>query len=110
MLLYWIYLLLAIGCEVLGTTLMKISNGFTKLIPSILVVVFYILTLPFFTLALKKINVSVAYAVWSGIGTASIAIIGYILFKEQMNPVKIAAIVMIIAGIVMLNLSDVTRG
>ncbi|MTI55840.1 MAG: multidrug efflux SMR transporter [Geosporobacter ferrireducens] len=107
---YWIYLLLAIGCEVLGTTLMKISNGFTKLIPSILVVVFYILTLPFFTLALKKINVSVAYAVWSGIGTASIAIIGYILFKEQMNPVKIAAIVMIIAGIVMLNLSDVTRG
>jgi len=106
---YWIYLLLTIGCEVTGTVLMKVSNGFTRVVPTILVAVFYILTLPLFTLALKRINLSVAYAVWSGIGTASIAIIGYILFKEQMNPVKIAAIVMIIVGVVMLNLSGVTR-
>lgn len=110
MILYWIYLLLAIGCEVTGTVLMKISNGFTRIVPTILVAVFYILTLPLFTLALKRIDVSVAYPVWSAIGTASIAILGYVLFKEQMNPVKIAAIVMIIAGIVMLNLSGVTRG
>lgn len=106
---YWIFLLLAIGCEITGTVMMKISNGFTKLVPSILVAVFYILTLPFFTLALKKIDVGVAYAIWSGIGTVSIAIIGYLLFKEQMPPVKIAAIAMIIAGVVMLNLSGVTR-
>lgn len=102
-------MLLAIGCEITGTVMMKISNGFTKLVPSILVAVFYILTLPFFTLALKKIDVGVAYAIWSGIGTVSIAIIGYLLFKEQMPPVKIAAIAMIIAGVVMLNLSGVTR-
>jgi small multidrug resistance pump len=89
--------------------MMKVSNGFTKLVPSILMAVFYILTLPFFTLALKKIDVGVAYAIWSGIGTVSIAIIGYLLFKEQMPPVKIAAIAMIIAGVVMLNLSGVTR-
>ena len=89
--------------------MMKVSNGFTKLVPSILVAVFYILTLPFFTLALKKIDGGVAYAIWSGIGTASIAIIGYLLYKEQMPPIKIAAIAMIIAGVVMLNLSGVTR-
>ncbi len=102
-------MLLAIGCEIMGTVMMKVSNGFTKLVPSILMAVFYILTLPFFTLALKKIDVGVAYAIWSGIGTVSIAIIGYLLFKEQMPPVKIAAIAMIIAGVVMLNLSGVTR-
>lgn len=109
MLLYWIYLLLTIGCEVTGTVLMKVSNGFTRIVPSILMMVFYILTLPLFTLAVKRINLSVAYAVWSGLGTASIAIIGFVLFKEQMNPVKIAAIVMIIVGVITLNLSGVTR-
>lgn len=65
MILNWIYLLLAIACEVTGTVMMKVSDGFTRMIPSILVAVFYILTLPFFTLALKKIDVGVAYAVWS---------------------------------------------
>lgn len=105
---YWIYLLLSIGCEVLGTTFLKISNGFTKIVPSILVGVFYILALPFWALALKRIDISVAYTVGSAIGTASIAIIGYILFKEQMTAFKITAITMIVAGIIMLNLSGVT--
>lgn len=109
MLISWMYLLLAIACEVLGTTFLKISDGFTKLVPSILVGVLYILTLPFFALALKKFSISVAYAVWSAIGTASIAVIGYFLFKEQMTPVKITAIIMIVIGIIMLNLSGVTR-
>jgi small multidrug resistance pump len=85
-----------------GTTLMKM-NGFTNLVPSVLMIVFYVLTLPFFTLALKRIDVGVAYAVWSAVGTASIAIIGFIVFKEQMNPVKITAIIMIIIGMVMLK-------
>lgn len=106
---YWVFLFLTIGCDVVGTTLMKISNGFTRIVPTIFVAVFYILTLPFFTMALKKINISVAYAIWSGIGTASIAIVGYMLFQEQMNIVKITAIVMIIAGVIMLNLNGVTR-
>ncbi len=110
MILNWIYLLLAIACEVTGTVMMKVSDGFTRMIPSILVAVFYILTLPFFTLALKKIDVGVAYAIWSAVGTASIAVIGYLLFKEQMNPVKITAIILIIIGVVMLNLGGVTRG
>ncbi len=78
-------------------------NGFTNLVPSVLMIVFYVLTLPFFTLALKRIDVGVAYAVWSAVGTASIAIIGFIVFKEQMNPVKITAIIMIIIGMVMLK-------
>lgn len=107
---YWIYLFLTIACEVTGTVMMKVSNGFTRIVPSILMMVFYISILPLFTLALKKINLGVAYAIWSGVGTASIAIIGYLLFKEQMNPVKITAIAMIIIGVIMLNLSGVTHG
>ncbi len=109
MLIYWLYLTLAIACEVLGTTFLKLSDGFTKLVPSILVGIFYILTFPFFSLALKKMSVSVAYTVWSAVGTACVALIGYFFFKEQMSAVKIIAITMIVAGIVMLNLTGVTR-
>jgi len=62
----WLYLVLAILLEVSGTTCMKLSEGFTRMVPSILLVVFYTLSLGMLTLALKKIDVSVAYAIWSG--------------------------------------------
>jgi len=102
---YWLFLVAAIGFEVLGTTSMKFSNGFTKLVPSILMGLFYILSLSMLTISLKKINVSTAYAIWSGIGTAAIAAIGFIFFKEQISIIKIAAIALIISGVVILNLA-----
>ncbi len=77
----WLYLVAAIVTEVIGTTYMKLSEGFSKLTPSILVFVFYGLSLVALTLALKRIDVSVAYAVWSGLGTAMIAAIGLLIFK-----------------------------
>ena len=73
----WIYLLSAILLEVSGTMSMKLSEGLTKTIPSILIFIFYGLSLSLLTLALKSIPVSVAYAIWSGIGTALIAVIGF---------------------------------
>lgn len=106
---YWIFLIAAIGFEVLGTTSMKISNGFTKPVPSVLMAIFYILSLSLLTLSLKKINVSTAYAVWSGIGTAAIAVIGFLLFKETISIVKVLAIALIITGVVLLNLSGGTH-
>src|SRR3989338_1998353 len=69
------WLLLAIVLEVCGTTSMKLSEGFAKLLPSILIFVFYGLSFASLTIALKSIDVSIAYAVWSGVGTALIAAI-----------------------------------
>ena len=101
----WLYLALAILLEVSGTTCMKLSQGFTKLVPSILLFVFYTLSMGMLTLALKRIDVSVAYAVWSGVGTALIATIGVLWFKEPVTALKLMSLGLIIIGVVGLNLS-----
>ena len=100
----WIYLALAILLEVAGTTCMKLSEGFTRLVPSILLFVFYTLSFGMLTLALKRIDVSVAYAVWSGVGTALIASIGVLWFREPMTALKLISLALIIVGVVGLNL------
>ena len=105
----WLYLALAILLEVSGTTCMKLSQGFTKLVPSILLFVFYTLSMGMLTLALKKIDVSVAYAVWSGVGTALIATIGVLWFKEPATALKLISLGLIIIGVVGLNLSGGTH-
>jgi small multidrug resistance pump len=99
-----LFLLLAILFEVSGTTCMKLSQGFTRLWPSIGLGVFYATSLAFLTLALKRIDVSVAYAVWSGLGTALIAVIGIAVFREPLTALKISSIVLIVLGVVGLNL------
>jgi small multidrug resistance pump len=101
----WLYLVLAILLEVSGTTCMKLSEGFTRIVPSILLFVFYILSFGMLTLALKKIDVSLAYAVWSGVGTALIATIGVLWFKEPATAMKLISLGLIIIGVVGLNLS-----
>ena len=105
----WLYLVLAILLEVSGTTCMKLSEGFTKLVPSILLFVFYSLSFGMLTLALKRIDVSVAYAVWSGVGTALIATIGVMWFKEPITALKLISLALIIGGVVGLNLSGGTH-
>jgi len=102
--LFWIYLLIAILTEVVGTTLMKVSQGLTRLIPSVLMFVLYGISFVFMALALKKIEVSVAYAIWSGLGTAVIAAIGIIWFQESFNIAKVVGTLLVIAGVVLLNL------
>jgi small multidrug resistance pump len=102
---HWLYLGLAIILEVSGTTSMKLSNGFTKLIPSLVMFIFYILSFVSLTFAIKKIDIGVAYAVWSGLGTAFIGLIGIGLFKEPATAVKFIFLGLIIVGVVGLNLS-----
>lgn len=101
----WLYLTLAIVLEVAGTTSMKVSDGLSRLVPSVLIFVFYGASFAFLTLALKRIDVSLAYAVWAGTGTALIAAIGGIWFGEVLTPTRIACIGLIVAGVVGLNLS-----
>jgi len=102
---HWFFLAGAIALEVAGTTSMKLSEGFTKLVPSVLLFVFYAASFVALTFALKKIEVSVAYAVWSGVGTALIAAIGILYFREAATVLKFISILLIIVGVVGLNLS-----
>ncbi len=99
-----LYLTAAIVLEVGGTTCMKLSEGFSKLWPSVMVFVLYGLSLGLLTLALKRIDVSVAYAVWSGMGTALIALIGVVWFKEPVTALRIVCLGLIIMGVIGLNL------
>ena len=105
MLLSWVYLIMAIIFEVAGTTSMKISEGFTKVVPSIAMAIFYMLSLTALTFALKKFDVSMAYAIWSGVGTALITAVGFYFFKEEMTPMRLISIGLIILGVIGLHLS-----
>jgi small multidrug resistance pump len=106
---HWIYLTLAIVFEVAGTTSMKLSAGFSRLVPSVLMGVFYVVCFGFLALTLKKIDVSVAYAIWSGVGTALIATIGILCFREPITLLKVFGLLAIICGVVVLNLSGGTH-
>jgi small multidrug resistance pump len=103
---YWLYLAIGIVFEVLGTISMKYAEGFTKLIPSILAFLFYGISLIALVFVLKKFQVSVTYAIWASVGTALIAIIGIIWFKESVSLIKILSILLIILGILGLELFD----
>lgn len=102
----WLLLFFAIAMEVSGTICMKLSQGFSMLWPSILVFVFYGFSFTASTFALKTIDVSIAYAVWTALGTAIIAVIGMAWFHEALSPLKVIALLMIITGVVLLNLSS----
>ena len=101
---FWIYLLIAILTEVVGTTMMKVSQGLTRLIPSVLMFVMYAISFVFMAFALKKLEVSTAYAIWSGLGTALIAAIGIVLFHESFSIPKVVGAALGIAGVVLIGL------
>lgn len=99
-----LYLIIAIILEVAGTTSMKLSHGFTKPLPSILIFVFYLFSFIALTLSLKKLEISVAYAIWAGLGTLLIAIIGVVFFHETMTAIKMGSLSLIIIGVMGLKL------
>ena len=102
----WVYLLAAIVLEVCGTLSMKLSEGFTKPLPSVMIFVFYVASLFLLTLAVKRIDVSTAYAVWAGLGTTLIAVAGFVWFREPVTLIKVLSIALIIAGVVGLRLTS----
>jgi small multidrug resistance pump len=102
----WYYLIAAIVFEVCGTTCMKLSEGFEKSTPSWLMFLFYGLSFYAMTIAIKRIEVSVAYAIWSGLGTALIAAIGIFWFQETIGWLKLVSLALIIVGIAGLNLTS----
>ena len=101
----WLWLGLAIVLEVSGTMCMKLSAGFTRLLPTALIAVFYAASFTAMVMSLKRIDLGVAYAVWAGIGTALVAALGILVFREAAATMKLIAILLIISGVVMLHLS-----
>jgi small multidrug resistance pump len=101
----WLFLAAAILCEVCGTTSMKLSAGFSKIMPSVLIFVFYAASFGFLTMALRSIQLGLAYAIWAGLGTALTVAVGVVIFKEPMGLAKLVSVGLIIAGVVGLKLS-----
>ena len=100
----WIMLLLAGVFEVGWATAMKLSEGFTKLIPSVVTAAGYILSAVFLSLALKKLPLGTAYTMWTGFGLVGTTLLGVFLFREALSIPQIICILVIIAGIVGLKL------
>ncbi|MER7504352.1 multidrug efflux SMR transporter [Nonomuraea pusilla] len=102
----WILLAFAIASEVLATSALKLSNGLTHLGWSVVVAAGYLVSFVLLARALKlQLEMGTAYAVWSGVGTAAIALIGAAFMGESLNPAKIGGILLIIGGVVVLNLA-----
>lgn len=94
----------AIVCELIGTNALKAADGFTRLLPTLLVIAGYGASFYLMSLSLRTIPLGIAYAIWSGLGTAAIAIIGVMVWREQLNLAGVIGIVLIIAGVVLLNM------
>lgn len=101
----WLFLFLAILFEISGTTLLKLSDGWTRLWPTLGMAAAYAACFYCLSLALQKIEMGVAYAVWSAVGIAILTLIGVLFFKESLGPIKLASLALIVLGVVGLNLS-----
>ncbi|ACV58896.1 DMT family transporter [Alicyclobacillus acidocaldarius] len=98
------FLAAAIACEVFATSMLKLTHGFSRLWPSLAVVLGYALSFYALSQALRTIPIGVAYAIWSGVGTAAIAAIGAMAYRQPVTPMMVVGIGLIVAGVVILNL------
>ncbi|RLV09017.1 ligand-binding protein SH3 [Streptomyces griseocarneus] len=102
-------LALAITAEILATTALKFSDGFTRLWPTVGTVAGYVVAFVLLSQTLKSMNVGTAYAIWSGAGTAVVAAIGMVFLGEAVTLARIAGVVLVIAGVVVLNLGGASH-
>jgi small multidrug resistance pump len=106
----WAVLAGAILLEVAGTTCMRLSEGFSRLTPSVLIFVFYAASFALNTMVIRTLGLSVVYAVWSGVGTVLTALIGYLYFKEPATALKMASAGLIVIGVIGLHSASRTTG
>lgn len=105
---HWLFLAVAIAGEVVATSALKSSSGFTKLLPSVVVVTGYVIAFYFLSLALKSIPVGIAYAVWAGVGIVLVALIAWILHGQKLDLWALIGIALIVSGVAVLNLLSKT--
>lgn len=106
----WVFLVGAIASEVVGTLALRGSEGFSRLGPSVVVVLGYVLSFALLAQALKGIGIGQAYAVWSGVGTVGVSVGGALLFADRLTPVAVAGIALVVAGVVLVNLGGEAHG
>ena len=99
----WIYLLVAIITEVIATSALKESEGFSKVLPSVIVIIGYSLTFYFMSLVLKELSVGITYAIWSGMGILLISLIGYFKYNQVLDIPGILGMTFIVIGIIILR-------
>jgi small multidrug resistance pump len=105
----WLCLTVAILFGVLGTVSMKLSEGLQKLKPSICLFIFYVISFIALTMAVQGVDVSIVYAVWSGVGTVLVAVIGVLVFQEYISVVKVISLLFIVVGVLGINLANVVH-
>jgi small multidrug resistance pump len=101
----WVLLAGAIAFEVFGTVMLKVSDGFSKWLPSTGVVIGYIVSFVLLAFALQTIGLSTAYAIWAGVGTVGVVLAGVLIFGEHLSVMAIVGIGLIVIGVVLLNLA-----
>lgn len=100
----YVFLVVAISLEVLGTSLLSLTNGFTRLWPSLGCLIAYACSFLALAQTVRHIPVGVTYAMWSGLGTAAIVAVGVVALGESMNPAKVVGVALVIGGVVVLNI------
>ncbi|MDR1934321.1 MAG: multidrug efflux SMR transporter [Candidatus Accumulibacter sp.] len=104
----WLYLLVAIVSEVIATSALKAAAGFTRLLPSLVVVAGYGIAFYCLSLVLRTLPIGIVYAIWSGVGIALIALAGWLFYGQAIDLPGIAGIALIVAGVVVLNVFSKT--
>jgi small multidrug resistance pump len=100
----WLFLAIAIVCEVVATSALKATEGFTRWAPSLLVVAGYALAFYFLSLTLRNMPVGVVYAIWSGAGVVLVSIAGWLLYQQALDTAALLGIALIVSGVLVLNL------
>ena len=100
----WFYLMGAVVVEISATTGLHSTEGFTQLRPTVGVLAGYLLSFFFLSKALRSLSLGVSYALWSAIGTASVAVVGVLLFGDAVSVARVAGLICIVAGVVILNM------
>lgn len=106
----WLCLSIAIVSEVIATSALKASEGFSRLAPSVIVVVGYLVAFYFLALTLKTIPVGVAYAIWSGAGVALIALVGWLVFGQRLDAPALIGMALIVSGVIVMQVFSKTAG
>lgn len=100
----WFFLFGAIAAEVIGTTALKATHGFTRLAPSLVVVVAYALAFYLLSRTMQTIPMSISYAVWSGVGIVLITVIGYVVYRQSLDLAALIGLGLILAGVLVIHL------
>jgi len=101
----WLVLIGAIGCEVIGTSFLKMSEGFSKPLPTLVVIAAYASSMLFLSRAVQTIPLGITYALWSGIGIIAIVLVGLLAYKQVPSPGQLAGIALITSGVIIVNLT-----